>query len=217
MNLKIRLLENMPESAPKLFNEMHISAYSQCGDWKLSLTPDGTLKSQTNGEDVIMVAATFVHRSRIFYINNNLVNKYEILSDTGKFLSFLPMYFSSPFEMFWESGDFISYHNFLLFVPSDFLALLISEEFFREYEIIPILSKALLSNITTLNGRKSILMFQNELLAITELGDRFYDEETWKNFEMDWSGLNPSKNIKLMVVYTKNDDQLFAFSGLLDR
>ena len=227
LKLRIRLLESLPTAEPKLSNEMHIIAHSQCGDWKLSLSPKGNLTSQTNGKSLIEVANAFVHQSRVFYINKYFGN-HEILSDNGKFLTSLPASFGHPALPFWQLGDYISYNDVLLFIPSRSIALLISEDFFREYEIIPIVSKALLSDIATLDGTtldfyysnfailnaKSISMFQDELLAITEWGDQFYNGDDWEDFEMDWGGLNRSLyDINLMVVSTKDGEQLFAFSG----
>ena len=114
LKLRIRLLESLPTAEPKLSNEMHIIAHSQCGDWKLSLSPKGNLTSQTNGKSLIEVANAFVHQSRVFYINKYFGN-HEILSDNGKFLTSLPASFGHPALPFWQLGDYISYNDVLIF------------------------------------------------------------------------------------------------------
>ena len=201
---------------------MHISG-DGCGEWGFHLQSNGTLTRQTNDNYMTLVNA-FVHQSRIFYINN----LFEIISDNGKFLTSLPNYFSKHF--FWDLGDFISYDNFLLFVPlgehlmlKPFDAVLISEDFFREYEIIRIFRAGSYFDIIddALDQDKSVLMFQNELLAVKGFETKFYNDESWKDFEMEWGGLEVihrnEYRIKFFVVYTPTGDLLFAFSGSAER
>ena len=62
---------------------------------------------------------------------------------------------------------------------------------------------------------KSVILFQNELLAITQWGSQFYEEKVWKDFDMDWNGMKGllHKNFQLMVLSIKERDLLFAFFG----
>ena len=221
MTLRIRLLEYPPKSDAKL-NTIQISGYA-CGHWKLSIASDGTLTRHSKDDRYITVVNAFVHQSRVFYVNQYYGNDYyEILLEDGLFFTALSGALSEYFS--WSWGDFISYDDTLLFIPvtnkQPFNALLTSEDFFREYKIIPgnsHLSKYDKWNQS--NRMKSILMFQNELLAITQWGSQFYDGKTWRDFQMKWDGLVGSlhENIEVMVVHTKTGDYLFAFSGVAER
>ena len=109
----------------------------------------------------------------------------------------------------WTLGSFISYDDFLFFVPIAGDALLITEDFYREYEIIRI------ANNETIEAYIYISMFQNELLGITEQGAHFHDGTVWDNFEMEWGDLEgrvTRDHIQFMVVHTKVGDHLFAFT-----
>ena len=241
MKLRIRLLEDAPGSAGterKLLQEMHIwrrkenPLQNKCGDKRLSLTRDGMLTFQTNVNDVVNVMTAFVHKYRVFYVNEYFENHFEILTDDGIFLTSLPTYF----KKYWYAGNYMSYDDKLLFVPfsfyhayQEFNAVLISEDFFRQYQIIPssrIVSEErflTMQNLTDedldMSPQKGdpvyISMFQNEVLAITPWAAQFYDGQAWKDLEMQWAGLREiwSENINFMVVHTKNADHLFAFAG----
>ena len=135
---------------------------------------------------------------------------YYVLTDDGKFFTSLPQYFRYRFYV--NSADFLSYDDKLLFVPWSVMGissivLLISEDFFRSYEIIP--GNGYLSKYSSNTGYpnyaelrvKSVNIFQKEVVAITEWGAQFYDGQTWKEFEMalgDWQG---SERIQTMVVH----------------
>ena len=57
-------------------------------------------------------------------------------------------------------------------------------------------------------------MFQKEVLTITRWGTittQFYDGQAWRDFSMDWAGLDETEFYH-MVVHTQNGDHLFAFS-----
>ena len=70
--------------------------------------------------------------------------------------------------------------------------------------------------------KKSILIYQDEVMAITQWGSQFYDGKMWQSFEMVWGDLEIwgdfevsnkiHESIHLMVVHTQNGDHLFAFS-----
>ena len=226
MKLRIRLLENPPDE-PKHFHERHITAQLSCGVSKLSLGPNGTLTPLRKDDNTITVVKAFLHQSRVFYINEYSRSFHEILSDDGKFFTSLPDYFRKYFS--WDSSDFISYDKKLLMVPHNhklpFNAMLISEDFFREYDIIPG-NEHLTSNQAfqdsllhdAFSRMKSILTFNNELLAITKWGTQFYDDQIWKDFEIEWAGLTANLDllhfkIQLMVVHTKHGDKLIALGG----
>ena len=117
MMLKIRLLETLPPTEPKLLQEMHIypdvwSRKVECGNLRLSLTTNGTLIRPMNVDKLIIVVAAFVHRSRVFFINRYFEKFFEILSDDGKFFTTLANYFSDHFD--WSVGDYISYDDILV-------------------------------------------------------------------------------------------------------
>ena len=63
---------------------------------------------------------------------------------------------------------------------------------------------------------KSVLIFQKEIVAITNWGAQFYDGQKWEEFEMEWGSLDGfreiHRNMGILVVHTKNSDHLFAFS-----
>ena len=67
---------------------------------------------------------------------------------------------------------------------------------------------------------KSIIIFGNELLAVTQWGSQYNDleDQVWKDFDIDWTGMEGNsfimhRNVQLMVLYSKDGDHLFAFSG----
>ena len=139
MKLRIRLLETPLKAEPTFNKTMLISGY-ECGNWGLYLTLNDTLKRQTNADDAVLtVINSFVQRSRVFYINSYFDKLAEIFSDDGKFFTSLPTYFINHFS--WRYGEFISKDTKLLHVPYNynepFNAVLISDDFFRYYEIIP--------------------------------------------------------------------------------
>ena len=79
--------------------------------------------------------------------------------------------------------------------------MLVSEDFFRGFEIIPgngYLSKNSFDSsdidyielrIMQTERKKSVLIFKNEVVAITKWGAQFYDGQAWKEFEMEWGDL----------------------------
>ena len=228
-----------PPNANNLLKKIYISGYPyhgpegySCGHWNLSLSENGTLIRQTSDDNVIYIVNAFIHQSRAFYISDDRRAEYskteffDVLSDEGKFFTSLPQYFRHRFEV--KDGDFLSYDDKLLYVPlrvTDIASfvLLISEDFFRTYEIIP--GDGYLANYSSNciyrnceeSRKKSVLIFQNEVVAITEWGAQFYDGKTWEEFEMEWGDLDGfseiHNRIQSMVVHTQNSDHLFAFSG----
>ena len=217
LQLRIRLLENPPKTEPKLLQKMHFSGLN-CGESRLTLT-NRNLTHQRN-DDIITVEKVFIHQSRVYFINRYFENFYEIRSYNGKFFTSLPRYFFNHYD--WSKGDFQSYDNLLLYVPIDWTnrisAVFISEDFFRDYEVIP----GFEHRTYHLHHYSSyVSIFQSELLGITKRGAQFYDGQDWKDFGMEWGGLEPTvrensqynETIKFMVIHTKHRDHLFAFAG----
>ena len=228
MKLRIRLLETPPKVQQKLLPEVYIFAYG-CGNWGMSVKQNETLTRQNNDENLIGLWKMFVHHSRIFYVSTLFQQNdhylYEIRSNDGKFFTSLPTYFSEEKDLAWDSGDYISYDDILLFVPlytvpHNLNVMLITEDYFREYQIIH--GNEHLSNYSSRGygqevryRMRSVLMFQHELLAVTKWGTQFYDDQAWIDFDMDWTGLEGTlhETIQLFVVHTKNGDHLFAFAN----
>ena len=134
MNLRIRLLESPPKTEPELLKEMHISTHDDCGQpmstnegskpftgplLRISLNQNSTLHLRPIAEWSINIIHVFLHQSRIFYINVDSDMSSNILSDRGKFITWLPRYFPKGlFGPFWSYGEVVSYDERLLYVPS---------------------------------------------------------------------------------------------------
>ena len=250
MKLRIRLLETPPKVQPKLLPEIYVFVRdppffvfdppSGCGNWGMSILQNGTLTRQNNDKNFINVSKMFVHQSRVFYVsklsqpNSHVSNEisYQMRSNDGKFVTWLPTYFNRrERDLDWAKGAYISYDDILLFVPRcifpyNLNVMLITEDLFREYEIIH--GSELVANYSShrfeyISRTKSIFIFENELLAVTKWGtqfnDAFRDGQAWKDFEMEWADLAGTvhEDFELFVVHTKNGDQLFAFAYLAGR
>ena len=189
MKLRIRLLE-IPRKANNLLKKIYISGYYNCGHRDLSLSENRTLIRQTSDDHVNYIIKVFIHQSRVFYISEKDAESstsefYYVLTDNGKFFTSLPQYFRERFDM--HGVNFLSYDKKLLFVPSrvrglSSLVLFISEDFFRGYEIIPVsgyLSKYTSNyapskyNYNYDSLTNEILIFQEDVVAITNLGAQF--------------------------------------------
>ena len=225
MKLRIRLLETPPK-ANNLLKKIYISTY-RCGHRDLFISENGTLLHQTSDDaflrDVIYIVNVFIHQSRVFYISREKTKEhfdkvfFDVLTDGGKFFTSLPQFFRD-LKLFVTGADFLSYDEKLLFVSADPAILVISEDFFRGYEIIPAngyLSKYDGNDLYL--GMKTVLIFQKEVVAITNWGAQFYDGQKWEEFEMQWGNLagfaEINKSIRTLVVHTQNSDHLFVLKA----
>ena len=223
MKLKIRLLESPPETEPKLLQQVQIYpdqlyGLDPCVGWSLTLTSNDTITPKISESDTFAIVAAFVHKYRLFYINENEAH-HDILTDSGKFFTSLPSYFAKYFS--WRYADFISYDDILLVVSlnygSSLNALLNSTDFFREYELIPCnehLSDYAQTQPLNSNRIKNVFIFESEALAITERGAQFYDGQSWDDFAMKWTNMGGFLDsiTQFMVIHTIEGDHLFAFS-----
>ena len=223
MKLRIRLLENLPEIEQELLQEMYIlkDNHWTCGHKQLFFTNNRTRILQANDNNIQGVTNMFVHLSRIFYVNVYLGIFYDIYTIDEKFVRSLPNVFNEIFE--WRDGNFISYDKRLLYVPYlvngeyylvDY-ALVITEDLFIDYQVIP--GSEHLYDPSSLRGRKrSVFMFRNTVIVITQLGAEYYDSTNWNTFEMNWNNVGEIRQIHNeihpMVVHYPNGDHLFAFS-----
>ena len=241
MKLRIRLLERLPNAAPKLLSEMKIikpednnQVYSdnlkqnediKCGYSMLSLE-NGTLTNAIIGNDGqhdgLYRQKVFLHQSRLFFIIRNDKGDPRVITDGGKFYTSLPSYFFEDTN-FWFYGGFLSYGSKLLYVPRPnrihrrfhpYLPVLLSEDFFRSYEVI--LYQLTEDEFNSLHKYeyyrdaitnyviKTVSIFENEVLVINSQETWYYDQRSakirgshetaapghgWQKFEMNWDGL----------------------------
>ena len=198
MKLRIRVLESLTQKDPELLQEIHILKFS--GACNLARLPivNGTLTPARPGRGAIDLVAAFVHQSRVFYVNKDRKSD-MILSENFKFFTTLPSFL----EGFWNEGGFTSYDETLFFVPAPrrlherfyrSLALFTTQNIFHTYEIMLYELQEhhfelLMSHFNYRDRmhyiKKSVMMFNNEVLVITGFEQQYYNGQIWEKFVMN--------------------------------